>query len=109
MPISKSAKKALRVSKRNNLINRRRKLIIKAALKGVSNETVNRAFSLIDKAVKWRIFHTNKAARLKAQLSKKFSAPKIKTESEVSKAKNGKAAADKKLPSSKGVTAKNKS
>jgi ribosomal protein S20 len=75
MPISLSAKKALRVNQRQTAINHHRKRLIKAAIKNVSDESLTQAISLIDKAVKWQIFHANKAARLKSQLMKKYTAP----------------------------------
>jgi len=68
MPIRASAKKSLRVSSRKAIINRRRKLLIKAALKNVTTSTLPKAISLVDKGAKWGIFHRNKAARLKAKL-----------------------------------------
>jgi ribosomal protein S20 len=69
MPISKSAKKALRVSRRKTSLNRYRKALIKDALKNVTAETASKAVSYIDKAVKWNLFHKNKASRLKARFS----------------------------------------
>jgi len=70
MPISKSAKKALRVATKKTEVNRRRKTALKAALKGVSTTTIAKSFSMIDKAAKWGIIEPNKAARLKSQLAK---------------------------------------
>lgn len=74
MPILKNAKKALRVSERKTLINRRIKSRTKTALDRLkatpSVQTLSEAFSAIDKAVKRNIFHRNKAARLKSQMSK---------------------------------------
>ncbi|MEX1051840.1 MAG: 30S ribosomal protein S20, partial [Patescibacteria group bacterium] len=72
MPISKSAKKSLRVSLKKTSQNRRRKALIKDALKNIDAKTVNKAVSMIDKGVKWGIFHGNKAARLKSRLNKQF-------------------------------------
>lgn len=66
MPISKSAKKSLRVSRTKTSLNRYRKSLLKDALKKADNTSV----SLVDKAAKWGIIHPNKAARLKSQLSK---------------------------------------
>jgi len=68
MPISASAKKSLRVSLRKAAINRRRKLLIKTALKNVTADSLAKTISLVDKGVKWGIFHRNKAARLKSRL-----------------------------------------
>ena len=74
MPISKSAKKALRSAEAKAAQNRTRRYLIKAATKNVTPDTLPKAVSLIDKAVKWGIFHKNKAARLKSALSKKITA-----------------------------------
>ncbi len=78
MPISKSAKKSLRVSLRKTAVNRHRKAVIKAAMKNVSTDTAAGAISMIDKGAKWGIFHPNKAARLKSQIAKRVGAIKPK-------------------------------
>lgn len=81
MPISNSAKKALRSAERKTSLNRYRKARLKDALRVTEDKQVNTAVSLIDKAAKWGIIHPNKAARLKSRLSKKFStAPTAKAE-----------------------------
>lgn len=94
MPISKSAKKALRVSLKKTSLNRYRKALIKEALKNVDQKSVNAAVSMLDKGVKWGIFHQNKAARLKSQLSKKFSTKPV-TDKVATKAKIAKPVAKK--------------
>ncbi len=78
MPVTRSAKKALRVSVRRNLENLRIKRLLRGALKSASKEKLAKTFSAIDKAVKFNVIHENKAGRLKAQLSKRFgsSSPK---------------------------------
>lgn len=72
MPITKSAKKALRSSsakrQRNNLLKNK----MKNALKKCSEKTIPQAFSLIDKVAKQNLIHKNKASRMKSKLSKKF-------------------------------------
>ena len=74
MPILKNAKKALRSSQRKALVNRRVRSRAATALKVVRKEPtlegVKAAFSAIDRAVKSHMFHRNKAARLKSQISK---------------------------------------
>ena len=70
MPISKSAKKSLRVSRTKMAINRHRKALIKEALKTVTADNAAAAIAMVDKGAKWGIFHPNKAARLKSRLSK---------------------------------------
>jgi small subunit ribosomal protein S20 len=72
MPISKSAKKALRVSERKTEVNRRRKTVLKTAIKAASAETLSATFSVIDKAAKWGIIEKNRAARLKSRFGKQF-------------------------------------
>lgn len=66
MPISKSAKKALRVATTKTGRNRYRKELLKDAIKAADATS----FSMIDKAAKWGIIHENKAARLKSHLAK---------------------------------------
>lgn len=78
MPITKSAKKALRVAKHKTSINRHRKEVLKAAVKNAEGEGFDTAVSLIDKAAKWGIIHPNKAARLKSRLAKNQGAEKPK-------------------------------
>ncbi len=73
MPILKNAKKALRVSERKFLINRRVKSQSKTAIDlfkaTPTAATLSEAFSKIDKTVKNHLSHKNKAARIKSQLS----------------------------------------
>jgi len=75
MPITSSAKKALRQAKRrtavNQLIKSRTKTAMDAFKKNLSAETLSMAFSRIDRAAKRGIMHRNKAARLKSQLANK--------------------------------------
>ena len=90
MPITKSAKKALRVSNRRHTINLRVKRTYKDAVRDVrrpadkkpanaesaekSTETLKkmliRVYSELDKAAKKGVIHKNKAARLKSRLAK---------------------------------------
>jgi len=74
MPILSNAKKALRVSLKKTTQNRVTKSKTKTAVdkvkKNPTMEILAGAFSAIDKAVKKNTMHANKAARLKAQLSK---------------------------------------
>lgn len=76
MPILKNAKKALRVSKKKTDINHKVKARIKTMVdhvkKEANTENVSKAFSAIDKAKKKNIIHPNKAAHLKAAVSKLF-------------------------------------
>ena len=84
MPVTKSAKKALRVSERRhaeNLIQRATfKTAIKTTRKAVASgsEEVKELFtkvqSSLDRAAKSHTIHPNKAARLKSRLSKLIAA-----------------------------------
>lgn len=74
MPITSSALKALRQARKRTLarkpIKSRVKTMIDAMKKSPSKDALSGAFSAIDRAVKKNIFHKNKGARLKSQLSK---------------------------------------
>ncbi len=74
MPIIRSAIKKLRKDKVRTAKNRKRKLILKAAIKKIrstkSKKDLQAVFSALDKAAKVRLIHKNKAARLKSRLSK---------------------------------------
>ena len=74
MPITKSAKKALKQQTRRHEENKRTQRIYKLAIKKFEKEptpeSLSRAYSKIDRAAKNHVIHRNKAARLKAQLSK---------------------------------------
>lgn len=81
MPITKSAKKALRVSRRRRVINLRVKHSYKDAVRDVRKtathvttearkNTLSQAYSKLDKAAKKGIVHKNKASRLKSRLAK---------------------------------------
>ena len=74
MPILKSAKKALRVSKRKNIVNRKLKSQVKTAVdqvkKDPNQKNLSLASSKIDRAVKKNLIHKNKAARVKSRLAK---------------------------------------
>lgn len=74
MPILKNAKKALRSSLRKTVMNQRVKSRLKTAVDKAkstpSGDTVSQAYSAVDKALKRHIVHRNKAARLKAQISR---------------------------------------
>ena len=76
MPISKSAKKSLRVSRKKYVHNLDERKRLKKAIKDASEKTINKTISLIDKAAKNNLIHKNKAARLKSRISKKISKSK---------------------------------
>lgn len=74
MPILANAKKALRSSKRKQVVNTRTRsrlrTMVDACRTAPSVEALNKAFSSIDIAIKNHIIHDNKGARLKRQLSR---------------------------------------
>lgn len=80
MPISDSAKKSLRVSRRKKLVNDRYRKSQKEATKAVeklaktdkkeAKKLLAKAYQAIDKAVKRGVMKKNTAARRKSNLSK---------------------------------------
>jgi small subunit ribosomal protein S20 len=77
MPITKSALKALRQTKKRTIANKPIRSRVKSAsdaFKGTPTlEGLSQAFSALDRAAKRHIMHKNKAARLKSRLSKLLS------------------------------------
>src|SRR3989304_5914648 len=77
MPVTKTAKRALRGSTRklavNKLVLKRLELAVRKAKKTRSRDKILEAISLADKAAKKRTIHKNKAARIKSGLSKLLS------------------------------------
>lgn len=72
MPITKSAKKSMRVGFAKRTRNVSQKTKLKEVLKEVNEKNLSEAYSYIDKASKKHLIHKNKAARLKSSLAKKF-------------------------------------
>ena len=81
MPNTKSANKAMRNSRRRNVINTRTKSKFKAAVKETRTvsasgdikeamESLKKAMSALDKAVKKDVMHKNTASRKKSRLAK---------------------------------------
>lgn len=74
MPVTKSAKRALRKDRRREKVNKSRKKRMKEAIKNfmknINFENFKKAVSLIDRAAKNKVIHKNKAARLKSRLAK---------------------------------------
>lgn len=74
MPVIKSAKKKLRKDilreKRNNTVRVALKRALIAAKKKATEENINNAIKIADKAAKNNIIHANKAGRIKSRLSK---------------------------------------
>jgi len=90
MPVTKSAKKALRKDRKRTVINKLRKKITKEAIKAfkktLSEKDLKKAVSLIDRLAKNKVIHKNKAARLKSRLAKLL-ATKVSQKSQSSPAK----------------------
>lgn len=80
MPVTKTAKRALRGSKKkasiNNLIRVNLEAAIRVAKKDKSIVKIAKAIALADRAAKKKLIHKNKAARIKSALSKFI--PKVK-------------------------------
>ncbi|MGI5826011.1 MAG: 30S ribosomal protein S20 [Patescibacteria group bacterium] len=78
MPIIKSAKKALRQTKKRTAANKAMKRVLKAEIKKVSGsgdqKSVSLIYSTIDKLAKKHVFHKNKSARIKSKIAKRLSA-----------------------------------
>ncbi len=81
MPITRSAKKALRVSDRKRSVNDRTKKVLKEGVKGVqklvgskkwkeAKASLPAAYAAIDKAMKKGVIKKNTASRKKARLSR---------------------------------------
>lgn len=80
MPITSSAKKALRVSERKQSVNGRTRSRMKTAVKTLTDsptlESLTEAYRRIDRAVKAKLLHRNTAARKKSNLAKRVKAAK---------------------------------
>ena len=80
MPVTKSAKRALRSSNRKQKINwsmlSRLEIAVREAKKTKVVEAVRKAISLADRAAKKGVIHRNKSSRIKSSLSKLAVEPK---------------------------------
>lgn len=109
MPISKSAKKALRVAEHKTSLNRHRKEVTKEVLKSATTvEDLPKGYAAIDKAAKWGIIHPNKAARLKSRLAKTLGSDEAPKKAKATKAKVTKAVPKAKAKKSPATTKKTK-
>jgi ribosomal protein S20 len=74
MPVTITAKRALRSSKRKTEVNetilRNLEVAIRKAKKTKSQVSIKKAASLADRAAKKRYIHKNKASRIKSSLAK---------------------------------------
>ena len=76
MPITKSAKKALRQNARKKAVNDARKKTMKEAVKAFKKApavtSLAAAYKSLDKAGKKHTIHKNRASRLKSRLAKRL-------------------------------------
>lgn len=74
MPVTKTAKRALRSSKRKENINKsirnRLGVAMRLSKREKTEKKIRETISLIDRAAKRKIIHKNKAARMKSAISK---------------------------------------
>ena len=74
MPVTKTAKRALRSSKKKMVVNKlvasRLEAAVRLAKKSPTKDKIVKAISLADRAAKSRLIHKNKANRIKRALSK---------------------------------------
>lgn len=74
MPIIKSAKKKLKQDKFRTIVNlvyrNKIKKTLKEAREKKTKKSLKSAYSALDRGVKKKVIHKNKAARLKSRLSK---------------------------------------
>jgi small subunit ribosomal protein S20 len=84
MPVTKTAKRALRGSRAKELMNKltigKLEVAVRQARNIKSSEKIDKAISLADRAAKRKVIHKNKAARIKSQMAKLIvgkTAPKV--------------------------------
>ena len=74
MPVTKTAKRALRSSKKKQKINTKTtsslSVATRSAIKSGQKKQIQKAISLVDRAAKKKVIHANKASRIKSRLSK---------------------------------------
>ena len=120
MPQTKSAKKALRSSKRKQEFNTARKWKLKKSLKelrkGIQNgakdieQTVAKVYSALDKAVKTNLIHKKRADRKKSRVAKMVAKAQGTEDKSVARTKTKKSTSKKpvakKAPAKKAVAKK---
>mgnify|MGYP001604618801 CR=1 FL=1 len=82
MPVTKTAKRALRSSKKKMVVNKlvasRLEAAVRLAKKSPTKDKIVKAISLADRAAKSMVIHKNKANRIKKVLNKILPKPKKK-------------------------------
>jgi len=101
VPVTKTARRALRSSKRKEAINKQIRGSLEAAIRIAkksskgrsasgrkkSDGAIIKAISLTDRAAKKHLIHKNKAARIKSSLSKLLPRQKLKSKTKKSSSK----------------------
>jgi small subunit ribosomal protein S20 len=81
MPVTKTAKRALRGSRAKEAVNKLTVSKLETAVRQARNtkntEKILKAVSLADRAAKRKVIHKNKANRIKAQMSKLMPVKKV--------------------------------
>ncbi len=76
MPVTKTAKRALRGSQQKNLVNTqilaKLDVAIRKAKRDKKQKNLDVVFSLADRAAKKNVIHTKKANRIKARITKRI-------------------------------------
>lgn len=81
MPVTKTAKRALRGSRSKEIVNKitisKLEAAIRLARKTKNSKEILKAISLADRAAKRKVIHKNKAARIKSQIAKLMTSKKV--------------------------------
>lgn len=81
MPITKSARQALKKDRKRNKLNKPILTLSKSRLlqarKNPNSKTISQAFSALDKAAKKKVIKKGKANRLKSRLAKIFTKARL--------------------------------
>jgi small subunit ribosomal protein S20 len=97
MPVTRSARKKLKVDRKRESANKKIEAFINSTIKKAQRKptpgNIQKAFKVIDKGVKKNIFHKNKASRIKSRLSKPI-VKKIQSSTNAKILKSTKAASD---------------
>ncbi|MBI4038837.1 30S ribosomal protein S20 [Candidatus Daviesbacteria bacterium] len=92
MPVIKSAIKKVRKDKVRTARNKKRETTLKSLIKKArvlqTSESLQAAYSALDKAAKVHLIHPNKSARLKSRLAKLMSYPSFTSESKAARLKS---------------------
>lgn len=89
MPVTKTAKRALKSSRKKALVNidikKKLEIAVRDAKKTKSFKEIKKAISLSDRAVKKNVIHKNKSSRIKKSLSKLVKPAKRQSEKKTKK------------------------